>query len=135
MKHLFEFKKFDPITEKYMPGYGEGTTIASQTVTALNRLIYKFYNDGDVYDNRYGLHGFCNYVDSCANWLWSHPRNENTRNILERIRSARTKEDYEDILWDLANHLYDEEYLKSMELLPAEGSIYKCKGPYRFILR
>lgn len=133
MKYLFMLERFDPITNKYMPDRGEGTTIASQTVKALNRLISQFYVNGDVYDNRYGLRGWCNYVDSCANWLYAHADSE-TITILDRISTARTEDDYEEILWALANHLYDEGYLKSVENLPAEGTIYKCKGPYRFIL-
>ena len=132
MKYLFMLERFDPITNKYMPDRGEGTNIASQTVKALNRLVALFYVNGDVYDNRYRLRGGCDYVDSCANWLYAHADAE-TRNILDRISTARTEDDYEEILWALANHLYDEGYLKAVENLPAEGTIYKCKGPYKFI--
>ena len=42
------FNKFDDILNKYMPFTGEGKTMASQLVTAVNKLVYKWYNDGDV---------------------------------------------------------------------------------------
>ena len=53
LEHVDEsaFDKFEPIIDKYMPDIGEGDSLASQMVTAVNKLIYKWYNDGDVYDN------------------------------------------------------------------------------------
>ena len=38
------FDKFEPIIDKYMPDIGEGDSLASQMVTAVNKLIYKWYN-------------------------------------------------------------------------------------------
>ena len=61
------FNKFEDIIHKYMPAMGEGETLASQAVTAINKLIYKWYNDGDVYDNRYSLQGWANDLSSYAN--------------------------------------------------------------------
>lgn len=61
------FDKFEAITVKYMPDYGEGETIASQAVTAVNKLIYKWYNDGDVFDNTKYLEGWWNDLSSYAN--------------------------------------------------------------------
>ena len=44
------FDKFEALVDKYMPMRGEGETAASQIVTAVNKLIYKWYNDGDVFE-------------------------------------------------------------------------------------
>ena len=44
------FDKFKDVVHKYLPTVGEGDTFATQIVTAINMLIYKWYNDGDVYD-------------------------------------------------------------------------------------
>lgn len=52
------YNKFEEITDKYMSNQGEGDTLASQIVTAINKLVYKWYNDGDVFDNVHsGLSG------------------------------------------------------------------------------
>ena len=64
------YNKFKDINEKYLPDEGEGDTLASQIVTAINKLVYKWYNDGDVFDNvNSGLQGWANDLSSYANWL------------------------------------------------------------------
>ena len=35
------FDEFDGICDQYLPSRGEGDTMASQIVTAINKLIYK----------------------------------------------------------------------------------------------
>ena len=103
------YDKFEKLIDKYMPMSGEGETKASQIVTAVNKLIYKYYNDGDVFDNTHYLEGWANDLSSYANWLY-----ENTKNawkILNKIYDCSTNEDYEDLLKELADELLNEEYL------------------------
>ena len=66
------FDEFDGICDQYLPSRGEGDTMASQIVTAINKLIYKWFNDGDVYDNSYFIQGWCNDISSYANWLYEY---------------------------------------------------------------
>ena len=66
------FDKFQKIIDKYMSSNGEGETKASQVVTAINKLIYKWYNDGDVFDNTHHLKGWWNDLSSYANWLYKN---------------------------------------------------------------
>ena len=62
--------KFNALIEEYMPWRGEGDTKASQVATAVNKLIYKWWNDGDVFDNVHsGMDGWVNDLSSYANWL------------------------------------------------------------------
>ena len=62
------YKKFKDINEKYLPDEGEGDTLASQIVIAINKLVYKWYNDGGVYDNvNSGLRGWADDLSSYAN--------------------------------------------------------------------
>lgn len=61
------FRRFDEIIDKYLPASGEGENMASQIVTAVNKLIYKWYNDGDVYDNTGYLEGWANDISDYAN--------------------------------------------------------------------
>lgn len=44
------FNEFDGICYQYLPSRGEGDTMASQIVTAICKLVYKWFNDGDVYE-------------------------------------------------------------------------------------
>ena len=125
------FDKFEEVSNKYMESYGEGETVASQIVTAVNKLVYKWYNDGDVFDNTsaHGLSGWVNDLSSYANWLVSHTHGK--ADCLFAIFDIEKQSEYEKLLKELADTLLDEEWLSKMEA-PKEGSIYDCKGPFKF---
>lgn len=125
------FDKFEELIDKYMPACGEGETVASQAVTAVNKLVYKWYNDGDVFDNTsaHGLQGWVNDLSSYANWLTEHT---DKADCLYAIFDIETQSEYEDLLKELADTVLDEEWLKSVESKKAEGSIYECEGSFHF---
>lgn len=123
------FDKFGEVTEKYMPARGEGDTMASQVVTAVNKLVYKWYNDGDVFDNNYKLVGWCNDLSSYANWLRKYMPVEQ---ILDKIETVENDGDYEMILKELADKMLMKNWLVVLDHRPKEGSIYKCEGPFSF---
>lgn len=125
------FDKFEGILDEYMPDRGEGETKASQAVTAINKLIYKWYNDGDVFDNTFYLKGWCNNLSSYANWLHKHG-DVKIKSILERIKDAYDDDDYENILKDLADTVLNEEFLCSVFNGDKIDSIYKCEGQFKF---
>lgn len=122
------FDRFEEVDKKYLPSYGEGETLASQAVTAVNKLVYKWYNDGDVFDNTKYLEGWVNDLSSYANWLYKHT---DRAKMLENIFVISTNSEYEDLLKELADAVLDPDWLKTMEK-PAEGSIYNCDGPFKF---
>lgn len=124
------FDKFDGIIDKYMPTRGEGETKASQIVTAVNKLIYKWYNDGDVFDNTFHMDGWWNDLSSYANWLEAYT--EKVEKILWKIVSCWDDNDYEDLLKELADTLLDENYLAEQDKIAKIGSIYDCCGRYKF---
>ena len=127
------FDKFDGILNKYMPVYGEGETMASQIVTAVNKLIYKWYNDGDVYDNTGALEGWCNDLSSYANWLVKYVGGD-CAEILMRIFDVYTGDEYELILKELADFMFDECALEYYAKKEKVGSIYhNCGKPFRFV--
>lgn len=123
------FDRFEPITNKYLPKRGEGDSMATQIVTAVSKLIYKWYNDGDVYDNTHGMLGWCNDLSSFANWLYMYAGGQ--QKTLEKIYEAKTDDDYEEILKELADNLLNDT-LKPFETMKKSGSIYDCDGPFRF---
>ena len=125
------FDKFKEINEKYLPDRGEGESYATQVVTAVNKLIYKWYNDGDVYDNTHSMDGWCNDLSSYANWLYAYS-DCLVQNILLQIFDISTEGEYEDLLKELADMLLDSKNLEVASKADAMGSIYKCDGPFRF---
>lgn len=122
------YTKFNSILKKYLPSSGEGETMATQIVTAVNKLVYKWYNDGDVYDNTYYLTGWCNDLSSYANWLYKYSLGAD----LESISTAMDDDDYEWILQTVADNCLDEEYLAIMDKKPKTDSIYSCEGMFHF---
>ena len=125
------YDKFEGINEKYLPPRDEGNTVATQIVTAVSKLIYKWYNDGDVFDNTYELKGWCNDLSSYANWLY-HYSTPKAAEILKRIEMCCNDHDYENLLKDLADELLNEELLSKMTAQSKISSIYKCNGPFEF---
>ncbi len=124
------FNKFEIITGKYLPLEGEGETKASQIVTAVTKLVYKWYNDGDVYDNTGSMTGWANDLSSYANWLRKYT---GAAGILDRIRDCWNEGQYEDILKALADKLLDDEDLEQLAKQEKVDSIYEAEGPYQFI--
>lgn len=114
----------------YLPEEGEGDNMATQTVTATSKLIYKWFNDGDIYDNHYWLDSGVNDLSSYANWLYEYL--PETRNILDRIKRVRSEGDYVDLLYELYLFVFDTELLQALEQLPKTGSVYNCDEPFEF---
>lgn len=127
MKDWSYFDKFEGVIDKYMPARGEGETMASQIVTAVNKLVYKWYNDGDVFDNTAYLDGWANDLSSYANWLAKYA---NLGYILDDIYGCESEGDYEDLLAALADEALNEGFLADFQK-EKTGSIYDCSGDYR----
>lgn len=120
------FNKFEEVTDKYLPATGEGNNMAQQAVAAMCKLVYKWYNDGDIYDTtNYHLCGFANDLSSYANWLH---KNTCIANELEGIYTAKGEADYEHVLARCADKLLNEDLLAQLAVKPATGSIYDCTG-------
>lgn len=125
-----DFDKFSDISDKFLPVKGEGDTVATQIVTAVNKLVYKWFNDGDVYDNTYYLDGWCDDLSSYANWLFY--KAPYTQNILVGIRDIHSEEEYTKLLYDLCELTLNEEYLSEFVNSEKVGTIYECDGPFEF---
>ena len=124
------FDRFERVRDTYLPTWGEGETKATQIVTAVNKLIYKWYNDGDVFDNRFGMEGWCNDLSNYANWLDKYTE---AGHILEAIYGCYSDRDYEKLLKYLANLLLDAEYLEEQDEVEKVDTIYRCDGRFKFI--
>lgn len=124
------YDKFESLIDKYLPISGEGETKATQVVTAVNKLVYKWYNDGDVFDNSHALKGWANDLSSYANWLYEYT---DADGILAKITNCLNDSDYEDLLKELADKLLDAEYLVKIDKEEKLGTIYECDGVFKFV--
>ena len=128
-----DFEVFYELIDRYMLPTGEGETIASQTVTAVNKLVYRWFHGGDVYDNTHYMGGWWNDLSSYANWLYSHHGDtSDTATILDRIADCESEGEYTLILYDLCKELLTDEKLKKWSALPKDGTIYECEGRFEF---
>lgn len=125
------YKKFKDITNRYISEQGEGETLATQAVTAVNKIIYKWYNDGDTYDTT-TMQGWANDLTSFANWLAKYV--DGAESILDKIYDLRYNDEsgYERILKELADYCFNAEFLAELDKQSKEGSIYDCDGNYVF---
>lgn len=123
------YDKFDGLNDKYLPVRGEGETKATQIVTAVNKLIYKYYNDGDVFDNTHYLKGWANDLSDYANWLYYHT---DTSNILDKVTVCFSDGEYEELLKELADKLLDEVYLAEQNKVGKVETIYSCIGKFKY---
>lgn len=124
------YDKFVPLEEKYLPMRGEGETKATQIVTAVCKLVYKWYNDGDVFDNTYHMAGWVNDLSSYANWLYEHTKD--AWKTFNKIVKCYSDDDYEELLKELADKLLDEAYLAEQNKLEKVGTIYDCDGKFKY---
>lgn len=131
---LEDFYKFDDIVKKYMAPSGEGDTKASQIAAAVNKIIYKWFNDGDVVDNVHtglseGVVG--NDLSSYANWLWDNvgQANKPLVHILNNVDGNEDK--YAVCLYELASKLLKDDVLSFYSEQDAVDSIYDYDdGPF-----
>ena len=129
MRGWGEFNRWDRADDMYLPRRGQGDTMATQIVTAVTKLVYKWYNDGDVYDNTHKMRGWCNDLSSYANWLVKYT---DRANVLYKICYISDDSEYEDLLKELTDSTHDERYLMEMNKREKAGSIYNCNGLFRF---
>ena len=45
----------EPLYDKLVPGQGDAETVEGEMLRAINRIIYRYYNDGDEYFTGYGI--------------------------------------------------------------------------------
>lgn len=56
------FTKLEKLHKKYVPSYGKAKSVYGEILRAYARLVYRFYNDGDMFFKGYG-------VDTCGSSL------------------------------------------------------------------
>ena len=59
--------KFEELCDKYLPAWGKANTLGGEILRAINRIVYRYYNDGDTIDWYYG--GDYNLLRACDTFL------------------------------------------------------------------
>ena len=59
--------KFDELCDKYLPACDKANTLGGEILRAINRIVYRYYNDGDTIDFFYG--GDYNLLRACDTFL------------------------------------------------------------------
>ena len=118
-----ENSSYSILTNKYLPSMNQGENKASQLVTAVNKIIYGWYNNGDT------ISGGDNDLTSYANWIDRHIKEPEIRKIL--------KDDFIDygdtyylseIILPLIRFVFREDFLEGLTSQEVEGDIYECQG-------
>ncbi len=125
------FDKFEYYNDILLPAKGDGITMASQAVTACCKLVYKWYNDGDVYDNQYYLIGWANDISGSANWLYKYI--PETQEILIKIKNCKNSIEYENILKELCDIVYSPELLNELNQKNKVGDAYNEDGLFKYV--
>lgn len=127
-----DFNKFDKILSDYLPTTGEGDTMANQIATAICKIVYRWFNDGDVYDNTTNGINTYNDLSDYANWLYKYvPEADRVAEIVDYDGVSNFDDFYAELLYGLCTDLTDviEEYAAE----PKTGSVYNCEGPFKCV--
>ena len=74
--------KFEELCDKYVPAWGKANTLGGEILRAINRIVYRYYNDGDTIDWYYG--GNYNLLRACDTFLKAYcPAYHSLSNINE----------------------------------------------------
>lgn len=124
---------FGDVTNEFMPSSGEGDNKLTQFLVAANKLIYRWYNDGDVFDSCNGL-GWANDISGSANWLYKYSNDNKIKALLDKIYDIYSEKEYErNIIKPLEaylDRLASTDYFKELAAQPKVGNAYNEEGKF-----
>lgn len=130
---FIEKQQYNDANDMYFVRIGQGDTMANQICVAVNRIVRRWFNDGDVFDNTSGFGDSQDeHLADCANWLAQHLPNK-VRMELAQVKYVQDYEEYEEILQGLCDICLNEEFLDRYDAYPADGDIFNCKGEFEVV--
>ena len=118
-----ENSSYSILIDKYLPEDEQGESKASQLVTAANKIIYGWYNNGDT------ISGNGNDLTSYANWIDKYIKEPEIRKILKDNFIDYNDTYYlSEIILPLIKFVFREDFLESLSSQETEGDIYECSG-------
>lgn len=117
-----DYDQFEDILNRYLPEDGQGDTRAEQAVTAINKLVYAFYNNGAVIAD--ALSEYDPNLRSYAAWLRKHTSSRAVL-LLVKLEDAEDTDSYAKYLYELTDYLLDEPKLRTLSKYDTVGDIYE----------
>ena len=103
---------FDELFDKYVPKQGKADTIGGEIIRAANRIIYRYYNDGDMAGFGYGKET----VNPACRYLLSQD-DENITDIINGLFNTEKESRYEGLLIELERFITDYVQAPNLNLL------------------
>lgn len=125
------FDLFNEILNTYMPKTGEGDTLASQIATAVAKIGYRWFNDGDTVSSNWMVQsetdagGLAQY----ANWLYVNVPEAKPlfRSWISRFdHESVSDSEYVDFLYNMCEVLLEPDLLEGYSAEPVKDSIYNA---------
>ena len=128
---ISRFEKFNKVLDIYMPDQGEGESLASQIATAVAKIVYRWFNDGDTVSSKWMVQSGTDEggMSQFANWLYINIADSRPmfRNWLDKFdNESVTDAEYENFLYDMCKNLLDPDFLDGYSTEPKYDSIYNA---------
>ena len=105
-------KEFEALFDQYVPDEGHADTVGGELIRAVNKIVYRYYNDGDRVGVGYG-NETCNpaarfietntKLEPLASKLWDYRPNEEYEKVLADLMQETIKICKEDNLFNKPN--------------------------------
>ena len=105
-------KEFDALFDQYVPKKGPADTVGGELIRAVNKIFYRYYNDGDRVGVDYG-NETCNpaarfiekntKLEPLASKLWDYSSDEEYEELLAELMQATIEVCKEDNLFEQRN--------------------------------
>lgn len=124
-----DIDKYYEVLTQYLPDTGEGDTMATQLATAVDRIVYRWFNDGETI-----------WTDECqpfADWLWQNidgidavidDMNQYMFVGFPYIKDWTFRGIYENCLKKILDIATDRDLLNDLDSRPKEGSVFDSQG-------
>jgi hypothetical protein len=115
-------KRNQVLYDELVPGMGKADTQEGEMLRAINRIVYRYYNDGDEYMRGYGT--------ETAGPAHSFLINANTgvRSAMQKIFSTGT--DYEETIEDALEHIVSHIEAKQGKYTPNSEDMFSYKAEF-----
>lgn len=105
-------KEFNALFDQYVPGQGHANTLGGELIRAVNKIVYRYYNDGDRVGVDYG-NETCNpaarfieknsKLEPLARKLWNVYSDREYEELLDKLMQATIEICKEDNLFEQPN--------------------------------
>ena len=131
--------ELEELFDKYVPAQGKADTVGGELIRAINKLLYRYYNDGDVVGMDYG-NETCNAaarfleankkLEPWASKLWEYAPYKNYESLLNRLAQQVIQVCKQDNLFEIANEEDMDDYDEPSDYTCAEDDEYEDEEEY-----